>query len=76
METYNHDTESAGRSFVRIEDTAALLAELDRWVAHLDWLARLAEECGFDEIVADIRCDIAVIDGWREAVQPVPAVLH
>ena len=61
---------------MRIEDAAALLAELDRRVAHLDWLARLAEECGFDEIAVDIRCDIAVIDRWREAVQPVPAVLH
>lgn len=61
---------------MRIEDAAALLAELDRRVAHLDWLARLAEECGFDEIAVDIRCHIAVIDGWREAVRPVPAVLH
>ena len=55
------------------DDPAALLAALDRQLAHLEWLA---EECGFEEMAVDIRCDITVIDGWREALQPVPAVLQ
>jgi len=54
---------------VLTDDPAALLAALDRQLAHLEWLA---EECGFEEMAVDSRCDIAMINGVARRFNQYP----